>query len=356
MKPNNKGKKSKNRRGGGSVPTNSRNIPIAKSVNVTPQRPSMSEQNGKTIVRGHEQFATLNGSTAFAATRKQINPGLSNIFAWLSDRAKGYEKYRIRKLEVKYVPAEAVVTTAGVVYLAFDYDPDDAPPTTLAALSSFEGLKQGHTFDVVTVKLDLKSVQRQMFKIRCGPKAGSRLVYDPASLIVSTISMTDASAVGQLWIGYEIELISPQLEPATPLPSSFSCYNGSANQALATTVAEYMDWDENVVDGLEFTYAAGVFSEVCGIFKVTGQITFSDSAAETFTSTIQVWKNGAPLPIPAISSHNGTSVAGGQQSIPFFAYVQLDDGDTFQVQITASGAAGTLATVADRSKLLIEAL
>lgn len=351
-----KNKKAGNGNRGPVVPLQKKMIPMAAPVRVKPSRPVVRVENGKTIVSGHEEFATLNGSVAFAATRYQVNPGLANLFAWLSGRASGYEKYRVRKLELVYVPAEAVVTTPGVVYLAMDYDPDDAPPGSLAALSSYEGLESGHTYEAFRVGLDKKRLQQDLLKIRCGPKAGSRILYDPVSFIVATVSMGSSAAIGQLWVGYELELLVPQTEPATPVPSALSFYNLSATQALVTTVAEPVEWDEVVADGLEPTNTAGVFTMPCGIFLVQGLCTFANTAAEATTMNVALWKNGAALAIPASFTSVLTLAAGAQIAVPFIGYMSFDTGDTMQVQVTCTGAAGTLTLVADRSKLCIQAL
>ncbi len=340
----------------GIIEVTQRAVPNAMPASVMPQAPRLITRNGKTIVVGHENFATVSGSVAFGATRYQVNPGLASLFAWLSGRASGYEKYRLHKLEVAYVPAEAVVTTAGVVYLAFDYDPDDAAPTTLASLSTYEGLKSSHTYEVNRCVLDMSRVQRDLLKVRTGPKAGSRLLYDPCSIIFATVSMGGATAIGQLWIGYELELLAPQLEPATLVPSSLSAYNESTNQGLATTVEEPVLWSETLTNGLELSKTTGVFTMPAGIFKISGVVCFNDTSAEVVDYKVNVYKNGAAMTPGSITSMELTGLANGQVTVPFIAVVSFTASETMQIQVTATGAAGTLTLVADKCKLLVEAL
>jgi len=353
----NKAKKDRARGQRPLVDIDQRSVPNALPASVRPAAPQIITRNGKTIIVGHEEFATLSGSVAFAATRYQCNPGLASLFAWLSGRAQGYEKYKLHALELVYVPAEAVVTTAGVVYLAFDYDPDDAAPGSLASLSTYEGLQSGHAYEVVRCRLDMARVQRDLLKVRAGPKAGSRILYDPASLIVATVSMGGSSAIGQLWIGYELELLAPQLEPSTSVPSSISEYNESTTQALATGVGEAVLWTENVYNGLEITNSSGTLTLPSGLFKVSGIITFNDTSAEVVEYTVEIQKNAATLsPAPSVTTMELTGLANGLVSVPFLGIVQMNGTDTLIVVVTATGAAGTLSLSADRSKLIIEAI
>lgn len=344
------------RNGAPLVPLERKTFPAAVPVRVRPMKPTIKTVNGKTIIVGHEEFATLSGSVAFAATRHLINPGLSGMFAWLSGRATGYDKYRVVRLEYHYVPAEAVTTTAGVVYMAFDYDPDDAPPSTLAALSTYEGLESGHAYESFSVVVDNRKVNSSLLKIRDGPVCGSRLLYDPCSLIVGTVSMGGTSAVGQLWVGYEIELVAPQTEPSSRIPSAFMQYNLSADQAFTTNVIATLVFDERVIDGIEPTVAAGVFTMPRGLFHVSGVVSATDGTAETFETTAQVYKNGAALAIPATTATRYTNPAGGYVSVPFDAYVDCAAGDTISIAVRLVGAAGTLACSGDRCKLSISAV
>jgi hypothetical protein len=104
--------------------------PIARSFTMPAARPQISGSGGSTIIRNHEQIATVAGSVSFAA-------GLS-LYAWLSGRARGYEKYRLRRFRAYYVPADTGTTTVGEIYVGFDYDPVDAAPSSLAAMSAYE--------------------------------------------------------------------------------------------------------------------------------------------------------------------------------------------------------------------------
>jgi hypothetical protein len=318
----------------------------------------MKTSGRETIVTGHEQIATINGSVAFAATKHPINPGLP-LYAWLSDRAKGWEKYRFRKFEVVYVPAEAVTTTAGSIYLAIDYNPSDAAPSILPAMSTYETQTNDRVYNALRCNFNPRTMFDgvQNKRVRCGPVAGDLGLYDGGSIIVSTISCADASAIGQLWIYYEIVLISPQIGPAVPIPSSFAMYNKSANQVFVTTVGQLIVFDEVIVDGMELAaHVGGLHTLPTGTFWLSGELRVGDSSAEALTVQLIARKNGAAMvPTQDITWQNLITAA-GDVVIPFNFYMYSDGDDTFSIWCVLTGAAGTLTLFADGCRLVFKAV
>jgi len=68
-----------------------------------------------------------------------INPGNSRLFPGLAAEADNYEKYRFKKLRIRYVPSPTGGTTAGgELGQYFDYDPVDAPVTSMTNLKQNE--------------------------------------------------------------------------------------------------------------------------------------------------------------------------------------------------------------------------
>lgn len=332
--------------------------PIARNFRVRNAQPQMRElSSGSTLITGHEEIATVAGSVSFAATRYRFNPGLP-LFTRLSQLAATYEKYRVRRLEFVYVPANAVTTTPGVVYLAADYDPVDAAPASLAALSTYETQDSSRVYDALKLRLSRNRMHDgvQAKKIRCGAVAGDLQLYDVGSVSVATVSCTDSSDIGQLWVYYEIELISPQTNPAAPVPQGFSLWNRSSAQSFTSTVAATLAFDEQVVDGLELTNASGVFTMPCGLFEVTANCSLNDSAAESFVAQLAIFKNGAALSPPVASSAYNSAATEKTHAITCVGYVECSDGDTISVSVTLTGAAGTLTARQDECRIAFRAL
>lgn len=332
--------------------------PAARSFKVRGGPPSISSRNGVTTIEGHEFVQTIAGSAAFSATKIDINPGLSNTFPWLAGRANGFEKYRFRALQFLYIPAEAVTTTAGSVYMAADYDPEDAVPTSLASLSTYETQDSDRVYNALGLNL---SVERmfdgvQVKRMRQGPVSGDLGLYDPASLIIATISCASSADIGQLWIRYVIDLISPSTEPGTLVPRTLTMYNLSTNQTLVTNVGAAIDFDESLCDGIGLgAPSSGVWTMPVGTYRITVSTTMSTTATESTTIKLSAYKNGAALsPEQSSQDDNASFAANAQMSITSIFYITSNGTDTFEAFVTLIGATGTLTLKADKTRVSIE--
>jgi hypothetical protein len=333
------------------------NTPAARNVRVQSRQPVIRSSGGKCFISGHEEIATISGSVTFTATKYEINPGLP-LYTWLKTQAIGWEKYKFRKLQYVYVPAEAVTTTAGSIYLCADYDPTDAAPSSLAGLSTYETQCNSRVYESTSLNV---SSQRmfdgiQAKKIRCGPVGGDLQLYDGGSVSVGTISCANTDAIGQLWVYYEIELISRQTEPTAFIPHNLYVANVDSNQAFTSTVTAPTNFDEVMSEGFAVTNTSGVYSLPCGAFEIYGEITVADSSAEELTSNVECWINGA-VTVPFQGSNMKFTVptlGRVENSFQFFYASAVPF--TFQLSTTLTGAAGTLEVLADRSRLFIKAV
>lgn len=209
-----------------SMPLSVRSVPAARTYHVEPRPARIKSGLKSTVISNHELIATVNGSVAFTSTRYSVNPGLL-LYTWLSTQAAGWEKYKFRKLNFVYVPAEAVVTTPGSVYLAAEYDPNTAPPSSLQGLSTYETQSNARVFEACSLNIPpnrmFDGVQHK--RIRCGNVAGDLQLYDACNFVFSTISCAQLGPIGQIWVHYEVEFFSPQTEPITLVPSNYTFVN-----------------------------------------------------------------------------------------------------------------------------------
>jgi hypothetical protein len=195
----------------------------------------------------------------------------------------------------------------------------------------------------------------QAKKVRCGPVAGDLSLYDGCSVSVATLDGANTNGIGILLVHYVVELISPQTSPSTPKPTTASVYKQTGSQSFTTSTEASVTWGTELVDGLGISYDSGVFTLPCGAFKVSGNLTFSDSAGETLTVSVNHKKNGATMS-PAQADKLKIAVpAGGSVNVPFTVYITSDGDDTYQVDATLIGAAGTLTGDAEGS-ICIEVL
>lgn len=95
---------------------------------------------GGVLVSNTEFVQTISGlSSNYGMYGTHLaNPGQSDMFPWLAGIASRYEKFRFRKLSIKYKPT-CSTSIGGYVMLGVDYDAVDVPPSTRQVMSSYEG-------------------------------------------------------------------------------------------------------------------------------------------------------------------------------------------------------------------------
>lgn len=308
------------------------------------QRPVIRSNGRMTTVRNHELIGSVNGSASFTATKYEVNPGLESLLAWLSSQAQKWEKYRWRKLCLHYVPSNAVTTTPGKVYLAADYDPMDSAPSTQAALSAYETQENG----VVHKSLSLPISVERMFdgvqkkRVRCGPVGGDLQLYDGCSLIFATVNMSGSSAIGEIYLEYEVDLISPAIEPAVPVPPSLLYVTLGSDQSMSTGVADDVNFDTAVVEGFSLSEVDGAITLPCGQYMVEGQLRCVDTGNEVFTATANVYIDGVALSSPATFIAKTAASTTETLALPFMAFVRSDGSNVLTINSTLTGAAGSL--------------
>jgi hypothetical protein len=255
-----------------------------------------------------------------------------------------------------YIPSAAVTTTVGSIYLAAEYDPSDAVPSTLAAMSTYEHQNNSRVYTKCTLGLRkarmFDGVQHK--KIRCGPVAGDLSLYDGGRVIVGTVD-GPGSAVGQLWAYYDIELFSPQTDPTSPIPSKLTVLNLSSAQTFTTTTAAPIEFDEAIVDGLGLGLpSTGVLTLPCGTFKVFGEICTTDSAAGALSVSLELKKNSAStVPPQIIYCDLASTVSSGDNDLGYNFYVFSDGDDTIELECTMIGS-NTLTLREDATRVFIE--
>lgn len=165
-------------------------------------------------VKQREYVADINGSVPFLSTGFSINPGLSQLFPWLSQLATRYESYIFHSLKFEYETTVSS-TTAGTVALAVDYDAADGLPTSKQQMLAYKGAVRTVPWapcENVSDKQDLLKFGVQRY-IRSGGLVANLDIktYDVGLLVVGTSGMANTNTVGELFVTYDVELMTPQL-------------------------------------------------------------------------------------------------------------------------------------------------
>lgn len=186
--------------------------------------------NGDIIVRHREYCQDVLGSVNFTIQLGlSINPGSTNLFPWLSSMASNYESYLFNSLIFRYENTCNTVAT-GTVILAVDYDPDDPLPSTKAQALAYRGSVRSPAWshsEHRSLREDLS--KRKSYYVRRGalPAGAERDTYDVGTLNVITQGMGDTSAVGELYVEYEIRFMTPQIGDLSLGNSLYARLNGN---------------------------------------------------------------------------------------------------------------------------------
>jgi hypothetical protein len=301
-------------------------------------------------------LSAVAGSVAFTVQNVlSLNPGVAATFPWLAPQANQWEQYRVHRLCAEWVPI-APTSTQGDMILSPDYDASDPTPTTEVQASDNFGSVANSCWRNTTCELDPSAMMGLGPRkyVRSTAIAGDIKTFDVGKLFVCSVNETGTTAVGKLYLDYDIEFFVPQNSPSTSTTSqqtSLYTISGGA-QALATTVAEPVAFDTALYDPLGLgTPVSGVFTPPAGTYRLEAQVSVQDSANELMSSQLFVYKNGA-----AVTGLKSSSYAGSGQlvlSSTIFGIVTCNGTDTFNIQVIVTGAAGTLTVVNAQSQLLV---
>lgn len=344
------------RRQAGGLEISKRAMPIANSFHVLPRPPKTFSAGRNTVIDGSELFGDVESRTvpAFGVRQFRFNPGLV-VFERLSKIASAFEKYTIRKLQIVYVPTRAVVTSPGSVHLAADFDPDDAPPSSLAALSTYEVQATSRVFDKCTLDIPPNRMHDgvRAKKLRCGPVAGDLALYDACSIIVAVFGGDDAPTLGQLWVHYEIVLISPQVEPSRPVPQNYTLaripMTTTQNSGTPTTM-EFGFWSDPAdvnatVNGLGLeldTTDLGLIHMPCGTFSLQARINYTTGSTLTGSALMELLVNGA-VTQSSFGSFSSPAAVSTRTDLTLEAFLRTEPDDSIKIRVTLIG--GTVLNV-----------
>lgn len=206
-----------------------RSAPVALSAIKRNRVPRVTQRGNKVVVSHCEYVADVvsDVNNEFAYDVYDISPGSLDTFPWLSSIAPNYESFRFAKFNVHYKPS-CSSTTGGKVVLAVDYDARDSTTNeSKATLLQWESSVDSQVWEPVThvsSAMNLNRVGPTRFISAPSGSSGDRL-SSAGTLYVATTSIAPAVittngppvqyvtiTLGELWIDYEVELFTPQLQ------------------------------------------------------------------------------------------------------------------------------------------------
>lgn len=240
--------------------TPARSAPVALSAIKRNRVPRVTQRGNKIVVSHCEYVADVisDVNNEFAYDVYDISPGSLDTFPWLSSIAPNYESFRFSKFNVHYKPS-CSSTTGGKVVLAVDYDARDSTTNeSKATLLQWESSVDSQVWEPVTHVSTVGNLNRvgpTRFISAPAGSSGDRL-SSAGTLYVATTSIAPAVittngppvqyvtvTLGELWIDYEVELLTPQLQltfrqtgnPLLKEPQFQQLISGSAIFSTPTT-------------------------------------------------------------------------------------------------------------------------
>jgi hypothetical protein len=189
---------------------------------------------------------------AFSALGFPINPGNSKMFPWLSEMAKNFESYVFKSLKF-FFETDVASTTPGTVLLAVDYDPLEPVPQNKRDLMSYRGAVRTVPWEAVVCTCDKEDLHKRStyyvssdsgsapgfteldsaFPIAGASKLDADLrLDDVGTLIAASSNANSNSALGELYVEYEVLLETPQVGGAITPYFSFAAANTANNNEI----------------------------------------------------------------------------------------------------------------------------
>ncbi len=209
--------------------------PLAVQRRVKSTRPQMvasDKGNGGIRVRHREYIQDVSGSVAYSVSSFPLNPGMAATFPWLSTMAQLYESYRFHALRFLYETQKSA-STNGSILMGVDFDAADAAPANKQQLMSFEGAVRSGVWQECAFSAKPQSLHKfgpEKFNRSTSLSANQDIkTYDAGNLFVATKDCADATAIGELYVEYDVEFKTPQINASGVLGGSFVNSTGVAS-------------------------------------------------------------------------------------------------------------------------------
>lgn len=171
-------------------------------------------------VKHREYIKDISSSVLFASQSYSINPGLVDLFPWLSTVAQNFEEYRIHGMVIYLntmsgVGISSTNTALGMWGAVTQYDPSEPDFVTKQQAENYVGVQTSVPSNSLIHGIECKprsSVLDKMF-VRTGPIPDSEDLkfYDWGKTQIFTQGSQSINVIGEMWISYDIEFSKPRL-------------------------------------------------------------------------------------------------------------------------------------------------
>lgn len=167
-----------------------------------------------------------------------LNPGNAVLFPWLAGVAKNYEKYRFEKLSFHLSPRNPTTTT-GSVYMALDYDWDDAPAASATIIMANSGAIATSVWAPATLVVDCARLNQDMpyRYVADALRSGDSQRSTYAGFLMVGLAGTSAQTSFELTAHYRIRLACPCIPDAVASATTAQTMTLAAGAATGLQLA-----------------------------------------------------------------------------------------------------------------------
>lgn len=209
--------------GSGDYAVSANSIMTESTHTLTPSVPQFRRNLDGSTTISHREFVgdIYSGSLAntFNIQTFSLNPGMANVFPWLSVIAMQYDQWRPDGIVMTFKSTSSSYSggasqALGTVIMASDYDLTDPSYSGKVEMNNSQfaiSCKSDHT---MMHPIECAPNQRpiRLLKTRDGPTSDNLQWYDLANFQIATDGLPVANVnVGELWVTYEITFYKEQL-------------------------------------------------------------------------------------------------------------------------------------------------
>lgn len=215
-------------------------LPVVKTTVRRTSRPNIqSRANGDILVRHRELYMDVIGVTSYPGTilpGGRINPGRQTMFPWLSRVAQNYESFRFNKLAFTFESASSYVM-GGTFAMAIEYDTRDDPPESKVQLLAYRGSVRCNPAVSCTMTAASEDLgkRKSYFVAESIPVGADPALYDVGLLYQFIGGTATNSPIGELYVEYEVQLLTPQLNRPSVGGAHGGVWTGTSNSAPFST-------------------------------------------------------------------------------------------------------------------------
>jgi len=256
-------------------------IPISMAYSVkNNSNPKITNQssNGTINVKHTEMVFTLvtapnsTGTNGFVITALNFNPGLKDVFAYLSGISLNYTAYCFNKVSISFVPSTST-TIPGQIYMAADSDPTSQIPQNDKDITNHENSIKGRVYmplDYIP-KTSLFQSRKEFFIRYSSQSLPSDIkFYDCMKFYVAYKGTPAGTTIGDIYLSYDITFKTAKIDRSLRQISGIETFGfrtagttsntvpfGSAITSAGQMVGSFLSAGLNVLTG----GVAGLFFE-----------------------------------------------------------------------------------------------